>query len=805
MQAFAPTPELISDPASSRDAGRVPTAPHELASFPFPEAEPGGDPLVFDRIIPSPINNNAFWLTKQEGIAYEFDPTRGSWVDLQGVLDQFAIGLKGGDSIAKDPFDPDFVWIGNDRHGLIRYSISSADKQIFPAETSWPGQRLTVLCLEPERVWFGTTGGLFYYHRKEKALRREDRLMSVGIRSLDKEDGRMWINGESIYDLSSGAIESVYDLAQHPRFKIKFFHLVEGYKVFKGDDPEGYAVIMNPMNEIVDSIRGASMDLVFMDSARHLWFCGPHCDRWKINAKALARVPYEISGVRRIVESDEHLYFAGSRFLRLNKAGTALDACPEPAVDFIADAKHLWVVSKGCLLRMPREGCNTLFHPYLDMSAPGPVGEQALGGTFIDLLKRAASLFREHPPADPHAVVTDEEDRIIHAINETDFVDMDRLEEFAATTKDSWERQFAYYGLITKPVASGNLSLAMNYLRKLREEFPETTLWRAFAPEDIPLMDKTWREVQEIQAMSVSEDERLWRLGGVLFEGFRLSFNVSVVYYIVDYPLGLWDKLVNEYPNSQWADDAEYELLSYRNTVDDDGSVDLNDIEVWAGFIRKHPDSVHVADAKFAMVGIYQSYCEFGDGTDHWPSSEEAVQQFRKAHAICSEILQQYPGTPHEENARNCIAEIDREIERRSLRLIIHPASNVYSLGEPVLVRIELTNTSSTSKMIKVRSELPNFGMGLKFSDAKGSIMLHSEHQNHDAIFKEVVLSPDGGSYQEIQDIRRMSLSPHHINSLKGYFEIGQVGRYLIQADYRDIRSQTNIVSEEIELIIREN
>jgi hypothetical protein len=431
-------------------------------------------------------------------------------------------------------------------------------------------------------------------------------------------------------------------------------------------------------------------------------------------------------------------------------------------------------------------------------SPPSP----RMGQQLYETIQKVADYFKRQHEAGPNIALWP--GNPISALQEFDGIrttDFQAVEEFARITQSTWEKQVAYYVLITQPVAAGEIELSMAYLSRLEKEYPISPVLEGLRKEDLNKLDSTYREYRRILASQRSKDEELWQLANLFHEGLQLEFNTADEFsYDLRFPLSLLEKIVQQFPKSPLADDAEYRLIEWGDHRD--CCADLELIPVYEAFIKKYPDSNLIPEARLDIAYEYKAFVEWGDELGNSATEEQVWAYLTKARQIVWDVLKKYPAKQASAGARDFLREIQCMLESKALRLSVQLAKETWTIGEPVEVTIELVNVAPMDMKIWLDPKPPNFTLNVR--DGKDNLitfLLDSTRDSSDD-YKPVdwLLVSDGGKYKESCILQKNCLnnSGIHLDVIRptGAFTLDRTGQYYIDASYRNPTSSCTISSE---------
>lgn len=183
------------------------------------------------------------------------------------------------------------------------------------------------------------------------------------------------------------------------------------------------------------------------------------------------------------------------------------------------------------------------------------------------------------------------------------------LEYLNEATKPE-EKEVAYYLLATGSLVRGEAGIAIEYYILLASTFPKSIFLPWISAEDLQRLKRAATEDKRIKLMNIPEDEKLWRLAGLYVEVLKVRWNEGEgSFYDLSYPHGLYQQLVQQYPQSSWADNARMELLLYEESfIYEDGVSDLTYTKNFETFVQDYPESECLPKARLKIGEHYFMY-----------------------------------------------------------------------------------------------------------------------------------------------------------------------------------------------------
>lgn len=217
------------------------------------------------------------------------------------------------------------------------------------------------------------------------------------------------------------------------------------------------------------------------------------------------------------------------------------------------------------------------------------------------------------------------------------------------------------------PARGRNDLFALALYSRLLELFPDSryrplALWRFGQIGERLAVEATKRAEKELTAKEKQSDESFIHWKGLdRYQRWGLGVEFSHLGHTYYHAGDAYRKIVKEHPNSEWADNAAYELLRLRRAHqpwEGRPKGPRQQSASWTEFSRKYPRSELKPNALVEMVYLnrvlHEIYChsyEFADpakARDHRKAAEE----------LCQSVMREFPGSEHAARAENHLAEL---------------------------------------------------------------------------------------------------------------------------------------------------
>jgi hypothetical protein len=369
------------------------------------------------------------------------------------------------------------------------------------------------------------------------------------------------------------------------------------------------------------------------------------------------------------------------------------------------------------------------------------------------------------------------------------FLETRELEKFCSDTiTDEYLKASYYLHTINMANYEGKLKEAQNYDSKLAAKYPDyRTAGHKQMMEEV---GKSLVALDVINASRVSEDEKLWQTGQEYYRLFFFTGPLTRSSIInMSYPFSILKRLLMNYPDSQFADDAEFLILHYRETAYTDkgnNSINHQAIAEYNALLNKYDTeytpAIYERIARLYFNAIPESVIDAGNnGADAgnensatWNSEKPQLEELLKsgnsrinnlklASLYTNRILTEYPQYAASNSIEELMADIDIALSKANWGLSISAYKKYYEPEEPVIIEFQLTNTDNIAKpfSIPVDRTIPGFMVSIERYAShrdivEATIYLQPDFREYNQTVVDTIIQPDN-SYTEQWDITEQS------------------------------------------------
>ncbi len=771
----------------------------------------------YDRLAFSPFCNDVIWLMDANKETYEFDIESGKFKSLKPFLEEFSSGSK----FVKDSIDDNVVWIYSFHKGIVKYDKSTGTKTVFSIRKFFNGNEINKVVPVEDMVWICTTGGLFYFLRESGDILEIKQFKGIWINSFYAEKTQLWINDDMLYSIEK---EKAFQSSDEnwPLPGMRFLKVVNGYKIFaKNRDRiiHDSLLVVKDNNEIIGSIKKVPLNAVTLDNDKNLWFFGKGVVKFSTRErKIFDRRKTHFTGLK-VKDCGNYMCFIGyGVFARFNKVSREIEKFEYDGSckDYIVDNNCFWILFKDGIVRLKKTRNDAFFKTKSNIRK-ARIGTLFNEEDIIERIKKANEMILSFQKEKRSKWVNKNGYTLKCAFRTYKPKDIKRIQAFLNEEKKPLEKEVGYYILATSSLTLGYPSLSLQYYDKFRTEFPNSKFLDFITEEDIKRIKATDSTMQEIKSKNLSKDEELWELGNLFFEASKVSWNRGEVLPNTDYPFSLFDELIEKYPSSNWADNAEMKMLLYfEGGIHEGGNITLSCIDKYKSFIEKYPNSELLPVAKLEIGDHYFDFV-WGSIYEHYKRMElsEIKEYVNKAKFWYEDIISNYPGNEYSEKAKSKLKEIEDFLEESSWSLQLTMKDTSFLIDDIIAIDLELQNLGKRDKTIKVRKDLPNFvvsvySLGSNKRPKGGARVPFIKDFSIDMEEKQLInklISAHGGSYSEKQNIQKLIFNDDGPFNAWGFgkYKLNKPGWYKIVARFKNPENHNDIISNETFFLIKQS
>lgn len=748
----------------------------------------------------SPYERNKIWTFNSNTPTYELNLSDSSWITLN---DKFGIKTKPiwAQAIFKDSEDENLIWISDQYQGLFAYNHEKDTLLIF--KTSKP---VLVTSFLKNCIVAGTCPGIYIIDRKDFSIHESKSMADINIKTIEKTDNDLLlINNDYEFQPENDKIIRTRTFSQ------------DLVSVFKKNGVKlttyrnNTLAIETENSKINFSVPYSLIDLIIVDESI-VWIPTPYLWRGIIKydfiENKIDSIPLGIylNQFKRIEDSDLIWFYNGGTVLCFDKTNSTskIIRLNERIHNLKADKKYIYfntynsieIYEKQYLLQKGTDASRIStevedFENYFIVNDINRMDFKTFYPFLQGLQKRFSSTENEMIKSWINGYTEG-----IWGFLPYDFASLIALERYVMDSVEEDRIKALYYLKVVKLANhSGRLNSSLYYDSLLMARYPESR--DEYYVGQMAEVAKSKVKIDSILNVKQSVDKRLWSLGKAYFELFSYVGPVTEASsFDMTYPFTYFDTLLRHYPASEYADDAEYLILTHNEGGSHEGgdnSYNLTAIELYKAFLKKYPGTEFTPEIYYLISSLYE-YCEstFTERKNYLKLGLQYIDSIKKEYPVFAE---QYKVT----NLENILLYY---LDRAMWQLHIKAEKQNYEIGEPINISFELKNIDHIQKKIRLLrdKELSNFVVEIvwfSFDEPNYNgqhCYFKASAETFNKELADTLIGP-GESYTETLNICSTLLFN---NGQHGSFSLDRPGRYRIQTIFADYQIDLYVPSNEL-------
>lgn len=665
--------------------------------------------FIVDLMI-SPIDSNKIWVFNKRGSAYELGLKDTSWTSLNKRFGKYSSRIKS-ENLFYDDWDANLIWIGNFHKGLIAYDIAKNSYLEFPEICP-----ISSTLFLKESVFFGTWRGLYKFDRSSDTAIKIVHTSGIHVNAIEKiNKNELLINYEYRYnhktdsDLTEDSItKEIYSRKTKHNFQlISYFDDV--LNIHKDDILKSFTfpnfsfkniivdeeVIWLPYHDLADGIKKYS---------------------FPENKTLNIYVGYDFVNYKIANDNDYIWFFKGNKVLCLSKSDNSIKS-----IDLEFSINHL-IVDPNYVYMNTWHSIEIWSKDYLldnAISIEEVVNEEAEFSNLLGSIRIYSdsdfSEYYERYKQLQIAFQNTSNSRILEKLSSLkksipyripyDKIDLKQLNKEYLDKIEEDDIKASVYVIASKHANyKANFKESLTIDSILLKNYPQyRTDIHIFSIDKIK---EYYPNIKNLETSDLSGDGYLWKIGNAYYELFRyVGPRTEASTADMTLPFQFFKNLVEEYPDSEYADNAEIFMFTYREQGSHEGGYIENNLMLvneYKKLLAKYPNTEQ-------KPYVYHNICRLY--VDPFSSFEERTIYLNLAKEYAQKILVEFPDYEHTEEVRNDLAAIEQKLPQTLWKLEIESNKKVYSPDEPIYITFSLKNIDDKPKQIKLSTvnKIPNF------------------------------------------------------------------------------------------------
>lgn len=765
------------------------------------------DSLQINNILFSPLDNSKLWTVNTNGTTYEFSPADSTWKNLKNNFGEYAKGLKAS-NIMQDTFDENLVWLANFSKGLIAYSKKNKSYTNFDKIKT-----VTAALYLDTAIIIGTWKGLYTIDRKTQEVAKSATIAEIMINSIEELNHEtLLINQKYKYDYKSDELVNsvlkngiMYNKTDSNRVivsKIKNDNIL----ISKGDVEKKFNFKHKYINSIV--VDG---DIVWMPSDYQSF----KITRFDAQANKITyfRTEYKLGEFQSVNDENRIWFYNRNMIICFDKSALDFKFIP---VDYrlnrvITDSKFIYLSSSHGIEIYNKDHLLSesidVEKMYNEEEEFSEMAKEAKYGNDKDYKQRFEAYLEITEKFGTSSNIRIQKKienlkELLQLDAPRDSTELSELRRyFEDEVKDKEFLAVIYMQTIKYLNHQGLLSQAIHYDSLLVRNAPDYQTHEH--KEAMKQVVKYNSIISDIYATDLTNDEQLWRVGVAYFDLFKfVGPTTAASTYNMTYPFKYLNKLLQKFPKSDFADNAEYKMYRHiENSTHEGGnnSYNFKAIEGYKAILTKYPHTELKPKIYYRISEMYFS-CE--------ASYQEKPKYIDLAKDYANIVLSEFPDYEYIESVKRHTQSIVKKKSIYMWQLVISSDKQSYHPDEPIIITYKLTNIDNRDKSILVSEDktIPNFALRIHRRPLENSYRSKKEMKltkNTQSYNKEIIeqLIEAEQTYTETWDIKENARA--NFRNAPGKFRLKAEGKYEIKAYGSEKAGSFSIPSNTISITIK--
>lgn len=724
----------------------------------------------------SPFGGRNIWINTASDSIYELNVSDFKMTYVKNTYRKYTDPFFNG-QFARDDMDTNIYWVFDHQFGVVKYDLAKNIVTSFP-NSKFGFQSIGKILPYKDQLWVGTTGGLYVFTKQNGETHPIWSVSNIWINDIGiSAPNKLIINHKIEYNIENGTVNSfsflddfrsgdllvsgdyIFGCTMYTRpYKAIVYNYKKKELVFQKTNFPFYfgkntvvdnhriinlydkTILYDYVNDTVEKKIDNYQSFDNMINDREvIWVYNPYVlALYNKKESFLRKYNGNVGTIQTVLDYFDYLVIAvnadnSSQLIFIRKDYIYRNLSP------LADDRF---IVEGLQNRMQELGSET--NPFEAMVkysllkkdiANCPVKSPTLGNITNELLPVLTANFKG-----------------------IDSIHAKELENALQTDSAGKYKPIIYYALTVYHLKHLNPKEALHYYSLLQSGFPNNEFSPLVNSYDIKLVKEAVHKIDSIHNVTMEEDECLFNLGQIFGDLSSNSFNAVEVGCDMTIAFGYFQKLINTYPNSPFADNAEYIMLAYDEEMSHEGGSNGYNIEAikrYTELIHKYPNSELVPKIMLTIASLYS-----------WAG--DPMSDYKKyctlAKEVAKQIIAKYPGSSYAKKAVELIDQVDGEL----WELHVTVSKPNYTLDEPVYVTFILKNVGEKPKKRAIYKDkkIPNFLLDIEVPNIDRNltptdyVKFITNTNSYSTEKVDTTIAP-GMEYSETWDIRKNAFHEH--------------------------------------------
>lgn len=764
------------------------------------------DTLEIEDFELSPLDDNCIWIFNSDGYSTELNLKDNFWIRLDRRFGKYAYKL-GKEDVTRDEVDHDLLWLSPNSTKLAVYKISTEQLTGFTDITN-----ITSLCFLEQDIFVGTANGLFRISRSNLTTAVIQQLAELPVRSIiDRQDNSLQINESYFYNyqkdilIGSYKTPSITDCRETGELTLCLSDAQKLY-IIRGSDT---------LNSTI--YKSNNLENIIADE-NYIWFpddLKTGILRYSIvnNSFEMIRTGYDYRDFN-VSMDDSLIWFLNREGLMVfnkNDLNTyrifledtsAYNGLYADSAYLIANSdKNISIFRKGFLLSRTKNVKQLVLEETPFFSEVSEV-ISTFKGDFRASYDKYCEIYQKYSTNNNIRVqqkLKELKESLIILLPSSFYTSKELELYLTDTIKDKYLIANYYLHMVKQATYEGMLKEVLHYDSLMLANYP--AMRTLSYTTKIAAVRRADEMLAIINKSGAPEDEKLWETGSLYYKLHRIAGPQGKNGINMTYPFSFLKRLKNKYPESQYADNAEFFMIRHVEeeilAAGDEKMIEKV-INEYHALLNKYPNSELCPDMYHRLAWLYVNV-----RTD----VPDKLKNIEQARDCINKILNEYPAYPVNHSLDGLDKQIITSLDKANWELKLILDKRTYNLYEPVVITYELKNTGSNAKSVSIPlGNLPGFALTIErfdlFSDYYyAPAEFDPDYRVFDKGTKDTLIKPNG-IYTEKWNIlataRSTTMTP------PGKYVLSQEGRYRITAKPTDSSYNGYLQSNTIWITIRD-
>ncbi|GEM_PF-2622793 len=398
------------------------------------------------------------------------------------------------------------------------------------------------------------------------------------------------------------------------------------------------------------------------------------------------------------------------------------------------------------------------------------------------------------------------------------FNEANQLSHFVSdSVHDSIIEANYYIQLIKLAGYEGRLRESLHYDSVMKIRYPSfRTEAQAFRMNKVA---DTYTKLNDLGNQQLKEDEYLWKTGVLYKDLFIVTGPFDKGKPLLSYPFSFFRKLLRSYPDSPYADDADYEIMISYDQNEEGAEDQLRWISNYNKFLNAYPGTNCTPDIFKRLAEIHLQYA----GHQELSESEREASYLQSRDYI-DRLFKKFPDFAKEQDIKTLNDRLNVVWDYFTWSLQIRSDKKEYRPGDPIIITYDLKNSDNKTKKLSLFENIstPNFITLVEYFPLNTDISRYSAmlpEINRDELLKSGLYSVTQSFYDTDKQDTLIFENKRYIekwnilmdsrisyDSIRGHYDLSKEGKYRITAKaFKDYETAEGELSNSIWVTIIKN